>query len=102
MFGNAVKIMFFKKMKIFLILNKKKKKFQFYGKQGFNRVSKYCLNFFYLIKCLFGSVVEVVFKSVFRLEIHQNNFFLFFKIYFWYQHIKMIKTHKKINLKLKN
>jgi hypothetical protein len=32
---------------------------------------------------------------------HQNNIYkLFFKIYFWYQYIKMIQKHKK-NLKQK-
>jgi hypothetical protein len=40
---------------------------------------------FLLVSVLFGSVIYVVFQSVFRLEIHQNNtYFLFFKIYFWH------------------
>jgi hypothetical protein len=30
----------------------------------------------------FGSVVAVVFQSVFHLEMYQNNIFLFFKNYF--------------------
>jgi len=50
---------------------------------------------------MFGScVIAIVFQSVFYLESHQNNFFLFFKIFFWYQRIKIIWKHKKnINLK---
>jgi hypothetical protein len=43
-------------------------------------------------KCL---VVVVAFQSVFYLEMHQNNFFIFFKNYFWYQRIKMILKHTK-------
>jgi hypothetical protein len=31
---------------------------------------------------MFVIVIMIVFKSVFRIEIHQNNFFLIFKIYF--------------------
>jgi len=51
---------------------------------------------------VFDSVVTVVFKSIFCLKKYQNNFFLFFKIYFWYQHIKTIKKIlNKINLKKK-
>jgi hypothetical protein len=33
-------------------------------------------------KLVFGSVVAVVFQSVFYLEMHQNNFFYFLKIIF--------------------
>jgi hypothetical protein len=45
-------------------------------------------------------VVAVVFQNVFYLEMHQNNFFLFLKNYFWYQPIKIIWKHQKyINLK---
>jgi len=45
---------------------------------------------------MFGScVVVVTFQSAFYLEMHQNNFFIFFKNYFWYQRIKMILKHKK-------
>ena len=45
---------------------------------------------------MFGScVVVVAFQSVFYLEMHQNNFCIFFKNYFWYQRIKMIWKHKK-------
>jgi hypothetical protein len=31
---------------------------------------------------LFGSVVAITFQSVFRAEMHQNNFFYFLKNYF--------------------
>jgi hypothetical protein len=40
---------------------------------------------------VFGSVVVVIFNIAFRAEIHVNNFFLFFKNHFWYQHIKTIQ-----------
>ena len=40
-------------------------------------------------------MVAVVVQSAFRLEIHQNDIFLFFKNYFWDQHIKTIWKHKK-------
>jgi len=40
---------------------------------------------------VFGSVVAGVFQIVFRAEIHANDFFLFFKNYFWHQHIKTIQ-----------
>ena len=43
---------------------------------------------------VFGSVI-VVFQSVFYLEKHVNNIFLFLKNYFWDQHIKMIWKHQK-------
>jgi hypothetical protein len=39
---------------------------------------------------LFRSVVAVVFHSIFRAEIHQNDIFLFLKNYFLNQHIKTI------------
>ena len=44
-----------------------------------------------MIERVFGSVVVVAFQIAFRAEIHANNVFLFFKNYFWYQHIKMIQ-----------
>jgi len=46
---------------------------------------------------IFGeSIVTVTFQSVFYLEMHQNNIFFYLKKnYFWYQHIKMIRKHKK-------
>jgi hypothetical protein len=48
----------------------------------------------------FGIVITVIFKSVFRMEMHRNNIFLFFKIYFWHKHIKTnLKTRKEIKLK---
>jgi hypothetical protein len=43
-----------------------------------------------LQSCVFESVVAVVFKRTFRVEIHQNDVFLFFKNYFLDQHIKTI------------
>jgi hypothetical protein len=47
-------------------------------------------------------VVALGFQSVFHLEKHANNVFLFFKNYFWDQHIKMIwKRQKHINSKQK-
>jgi hypothetical protein len=36
-------------------------------------------------------VVVVAFQIAFRAEIHANDVFLFFKNYFWYQHIKTIQ-----------
>ena len=32
----------------------------------------------------------VVFQIIFRVKIHVNDFFLFFKNYFLYRHMKMI------------
>jgi hypothetical protein len=53
-----------------------------------------------MYKIFSKSVVAVVFQNVFYLEMHQNNFFLFLKNYFWYQPIKIIWKHQKyINLK---
>jgi hypothetical protein len=46
-----------------------------------------------LVTSVFGSVVVVAFQIVFRAKIHVNDVFLFFKNYFWYQHIKMIWKH---------
>jgi hypothetical protein len=40
-------------------------------------------------------VVMVIFQSVFHAEIHQNDVFIFFKNYFWDQHIKTIQNIKK-------
>jgi hypothetical protein len=40
---------------------------------------------------VFRSVVAGVFQIVFRVEIHANDVFLFFKNYFWHQHIKTIQ-----------
>jgi hypothetical protein len=36
-------------------------------------------------------VVVVVFQIAFHAEIHANDVFLFFKNYFWHQHIKTIQ-----------
>jgi hypothetical protein len=54
--------------------------------------------------CLFGSVVVIVFQSVFRAEIHQNDiFFIFLKLFFRAahqnnpKHIKKLIFNKKLN-----
>jgi hypothetical protein len=39
---------------------------------------------------MLGIVVAVAVQSVFRLEMHQNEVFLFFKNHFLHQHIKTI------------
>jgi hypothetical protein len=60
-----------------------------------------------MIRSLFGSVAVVVFQIVFRAKIHVNDVFLFFKNYFWHQHMKTIQkvqialnfSKKKNNLK---
>jgi len=41
---------------------------------------------------MFDSVVAVVFQITFRVEMYANDVFLFFKNYFWYQHIKTIQN----------
>jgi hypothetical protein len=41
---------------------------------------------------MFGSVVTIAFQITFRAEIHANDIFLFFKNYFWHQHIKTIQN----------
>jgi hypothetical protein len=47
---------------------------------------------------MFGSMVAVVFQSVFRAEIHQNNiFFYFLKIICEIRASKQFKTLKKNN-----
>jgi hypothetical protein len=50
---------------------------------------------------VFEILVAVAVQSVFRLQMHQNKVFLFFKNYFLYQHIKMIQKHKKKNIHFK-
>jgi hypothetical protein len=52
---------------------------------------------------LFGSVVVIAFQNIFLAEMHQNDFFLFFKNYFLDQHIEIIQNIKKIifNKKIK-
>ena len=58
-------------------------------------VSKY-------MKSVFGSVVAVAFQIAFRADIHVNDFFLFFKNYFWHQYIKTIqKVQTKLNFNKK-
>jgi hypothetical protein len=49
---------------------------------------------------VFGSVVMVVFQSVFRLKIHQNN--IFFNSFFTSVYQNDPKSLKKDNLKKKN
>ena len=52
---------------------------------------------------LFGSVVVITFQSIFRVEIHQNNIFLFLKNYFYDQRIKTIQNiYKKLIFSKKN
>jgi hypothetical protein len=46
---------------------------------------------------LFGTVVTVVFQSVFRAEMHQNDVFYFLKIIFKISTSKQFKIYKKIN-----
>jgi hypothetical protein len=45
---------------------------------------------------MFGSVVAVAFQNVFRVEMHQNDVFSFFKITFKISVSKRSKTYKKI------
>ena len=40
-------------------------------------------------------MIAIDFQSAFRAEMYQNDVFLFFKNYFWNQHIKMIQNIKK-------
>jgi hypothetical protein len=52
---------------------------------------------------MFGiCVVAVAFQSAFYLEIYQNYFFIFKKLFFISAHQNNLKTQKKINLKEKN
>ena len=61
-----------------------------------------CLFVLLLFLHLFESMVAFVFQNTFRDEIHQNNFFYFFKIIFKISASKRFKTYKKINFFLKN
>jgi hypothetical protein len=45
----------------------------------------------YRFERVFGSVVAGAFQIAFRVEIHVNDVFLFFKNHFWHQHIKTIQ-----------
>jgi GR25 family glycosyltransferase involved in LPS biosynthesis len=45
---------------------------------------------------MFGSVVALAFKIILYAEMHANKVFLFFKNYFWYQHIKTIQNIQNI------
>jgi len=40
---------------------------------------------------VFGSVIAGAFQIAFCAEMHANDVFLFFKNYFWHQHIKTIQ-----------
>jgi hypothetical protein len=51
---------------------------------------------------LFESVVVIAFQNIFFAEMHQNDFFLFFKNYFLDQHIEIIQNIKKIIFNKKN
>ena len=51
----------------------------------FSRATGFCL-------LLVNKVVVVIFQIIFRIEMHANNIFLFFKNYFWHQHIKTIQN----------
>ena len=55
------------------------------------------------IKSVFGSVVAGAFQINFHAKMHANNVFLFFKNYFWHQHIKTIQNVQTIlNFSKKN
>jgi len=41
---------------------------------------------------MLNSVAAVVFQITFCAEMHANDIFLFFKNYFWHQHIKTIQN----------
>ena len=41
---------------------------------------------------MFGSLVAGAFQITFRVKMHANDVFLFFKNHFWHQHIKTIQT----------
>jgi len=48
------------------------------------------------IRSVFGSVVAGAFQITFRVKIHANDVFSFFKNYFWHQHIKTIQNVQTI------
>jgi len=48
---------------------------------------------------MFGNVVMIAFQITFRTEIHGDDVFLFFKNYFWYQHIKTIQNIQNFSKK---
>jgi hypothetical protein len=56
-----------------------------------NKLDIYARSFRKETRSVFGSVVVVAFQIAFRVEIHANDVFLFFKNYFLYQHIKTIQ-----------
>ena len=45
---------------------------------------------------MFDSVFAGAFQITFRVKMHANDVFLFFKNYFWYQHIKTIQNIQTI------
>jgi hypothetical protein len=45
---------------------------------------------------MFDSVFAGAFQITFRAKMHANDVFLFFKNYFWYQHIKTIQNIQTI------
>jgi len=47
-------------------------------------------------KSVFDSVIMSAFQITFRAKIYVNNVFLFFKNYFWHQHIKKIQNVQTI------
>ena len=51
---------------------------------------------------LSDSVVVIAFQIIFFVEIHINDVFLFFKNYFWHQHIKTIQNILNFNKKKLN
>jgi hypothetical protein len=54
-------------------------------------------------KGMLGSMVAVAFQITFCAEIHVNDVFLFFKNYFWHQHIKTMQNIQNIlNFRKKN
>jgi hypothetical protein len=61
-------------------------------------MENWCKALLFLLKCLFRSVVAVVFKSIFHAEMHQNNiFFIFYKLFLKSAHQNNSKHTKKIN-----
>jgi hypothetical protein len=49
-----------------------------------------------LLLSVFVSVVAGVFQITFRVKMHVNDVFLFFKNHFWHQHIKTIQNIQTI------
>jgi hypothetical protein len=49
-----------------------------------------------MIWSVFNSMVAGAFQITFRAKMHANDFFLFFKNYFWHQHIKTTQNIQTI------